>query len=140
MIEATLEVPAKYAGGVQDQLKDFWEDALRHLARVEDGLEPDRSAEYTEGERQTRKDAGPLVEQGFKQRREGAEVFLYRGSARQLSNALDFRAGYLSDELHNVLMTGPVEYERARTLIQELEWLVGEAERVDAIDRKADAA
>ena len=133
-VEVTVEAPAKYATSILEMLTSFRSDAERRLARIKSGQEPG-SLEDIHYEKETARLAPPIIDLMMDQA--GNDTITITGDSHLLSNAFDFRMGSLSDELTHVMGVSPVDYPKAKAMLDELGWLVLEGERVDTAYRGA---
>lgn len=132
--EITVEAPANYASHILEMLTGFRGDAERRLARIKNGQESG-SLEDVRYEKETARLAPPIIDLIMDQA--GSDTITITGDSHLISNAFDFRMGSLSDELMHVMGTSPVDYPKAKAMLDELGWLVLEGERVDDAYRGA---
>lgn len=134
MNTATLEVPAEYAAEVQKWLLDEVTDAGRELPALNEEAKEGRCCEEAEARQRTLIDGAALLAQ-VEDWSEG-EPARYDGSARQLSNVIDYLLSGTANCLDGICGTGPVEYDEVPPLLEKIAWLNREGKRLDAIDRE----
>jgi hypothetical protein len=138
MNEATIEVPPEYATEFHRWLGEEVAEAAREAAEYDRAVVQGVCAEDAEGNayrRRTMIEGAKLLSQA--ENRRLGEPAEYNGDPRVLSDVLDQLLNGKADELNVLCGIGPVDYGAITQLIEQIQWLTTEAERVDAIDRGA---